>query len=219
MCYREPAGEEPMMIVALIPAHNEEDCISQTLTALFKQDLMPDRVIVIADNCSDRTAEIASAFSSSVTVYQTVGNTHKKAGALNQVLEEILPGMRDDDLILVQDADSCLSPSFLAIASCTLADPNVGAVGGVFYGRRGAGRWLIESMQRTEYVRYARQIARNGSHAYVLTGTATLFTVKVLREVALGRKDGRLPPGPGEYYDEHTMTEDSYMTFAVKSLG
>ena len=25
--------------------------------------------------------------------------------------------------------------------------------------------------------------------------------------------------GPGAYYDERTMTEDSYMTFAVKTLG
>jgi cellulose synthase/poly-beta-1,6-N-acetylglucosamine synthase-like glycosyltransferase len=115
------------------------------------------------------------------------------------------------------DADSMIAPQFLASAARELARPEVGAVGVVFYGKPGPG--LIGTLQRAEYVRYARQVARNGSRAYVLTGTATAFTAKVLREVAAARRDGRLPAGPGAYYDERTMTEDSYMTFAVKTLG
>jgi cellulose synthase/poly-beta-1,6-N-acetylglucosamine synthase-like glycosyltransferase len=147
----------------------------------------------------------------------TKNNTGKKAGALNQVLARFLPDMDDDDIILVMDADSAIAPQFLAIAASELAKPEVGAVGGIFYGKPGLG--LIGALQRAEYVRYARQVARNGSRAYVLTGTATAFTAKMLREVAAARKDGRLPAGPGAYYDERTMTEDSYMTFAVKTLG
>lgn len=42
-------------IVVLIPAHNEEESIQQTLTALNAQTVPADRLIV-ADNCTDQTA-------------------------------------------------------------------------------------------------------------------------------------------------------------------
>jgi cellulose synthase/poly-beta-1,6-N-acetylglucosamine synthase-like glycosyltransferase len=205
------------MIVALIPAHNEEDCISQTLTALFRQDLMPDRVIVIADNCSDRTAEIASAFSASVMVYQTVGNTHKKAGALNQVLEKILPEMQDDDLILVQDADSFLDPGFIA-ATVAKIQEGYAAAGGNFRAREGGGvcGWL----QANEYARYARDNARKRGRVLCITGVGTMFTVRSLRAVVAAISDGTLPDTAGGYcYSYATLTEDNWMTLALKHLG
>jgi poly-beta-1,6-N-acetyl-D-glucosamine synthase len=199
----------------LIPAHDEEASISATLESVAAQNLPADDILVIADNCTDNTALVAAQHGATVMV--TENNTGKKAGALNQALAQVLPGMDDSDMILVLDADSAISPQFIAIASAELAKPEVGAVGGVFYGKRGNG--LIGALQRAEYVRYARQVARNGGRAYVLTGTATAFTAKVFREIAARRKDGTLPPGPGAYYDERTMTEDSYMTFAIKTLG
>lgn len=202
-------------IHVLIPAHNEEASIAATLESVAAQHLRADDVLVIADNCTDNTALVAAE--NGAKVLATKNNTGKKAGALNQALSQILPGMDDSDVILVLDADSAISPQFLAMASVELAKPEVGAVGGVFYGKRGNG--LIGALQRAEYVRYARQVARNGGRAYVLTGTATAFTAKVLREIAARRADGSLPPGPGAYYDERTMTEDSYMTFAIKTLG
>src|SRR3954449_10251140 len=71
-------------VAVLIPAHDEAANIATTLTALREQTRQPDRVIVIADNCTDDTAEIARAHGAEV--YETVGNTDKKAGALNQAL-------------------------------------------------------------------------------------------------------------------------------------
>lgn len=206
----------PLKILAVVPAHNEEASIAATVQSVQRQTTRVDSIVVVADNCTDTTAAIAAGLGASVFV--THENTGKKAGALNQAFANLLPGLDDKDIVLVMDADSHISPSFLEIASATLADPEVGAMGGIFYGKRAHGG-LIELLQISEYVRYARQIARNGSRAYVLTGTATAFTVNILREVAAGRIDGRLPAGPGEYYDEKTMTEDSYMTFAVKTLG
>ena len=46
-------------IVALLPAHNEAESIGTTLRALAAQTRVPDRIIVICDNCTDATAEIA----------------------------------------------------------------------------------------------------------------------------------------------------------------
>lgn len=46
-------------LVALLPAHNEEECLGGALDSLAAQTHPPERIIVIADNCTDRTPEIA----------------------------------------------------------------------------------------------------------------------------------------------------------------
>jgi len=46
-------------VTVLVPAHNESLVIGHTLATLAPQMLSGDRVVVIADNCSDGTADIA----------------------------------------------------------------------------------------------------------------------------------------------------------------
>ncbi len=55
-------------VAILIPAHNEEAVISDTLRALMSQLRIGDRVLVVADNCSDRTAAIAGEEGAEVLV-------------------------------------------------------------------------------------------------------------------------------------------------------
>src|SRR5687768_16265085 len=43
----------------LIPAHNEEAALHHCLHSVMSQGLRPDQITVIADRCTDRTAEIA----------------------------------------------------------------------------------------------------------------------------------------------------------------
>jgi len=52
----------PNKIAILIPAHNEALTIERTLTSLLPQLTPEDRVIVVADNCTDDTAAIAREF-------------------------------------------------------------------------------------------------------------------------------------------------------------
>lgn len=58
---RRASGQttERAACVVLIPAHNEEGGISTTLLNLQAQLQAGDRVLVVADNCTDRTAELA----------------------------------------------------------------------------------------------------------------------------------------------------------------
>ena len=65
----------------------------------------------MADNCSDATPDIARQLGAEV--FETVGNTHKKAGALNQALADLLPELGDNDLVMVMDADTTLDDGFL----------------------------------------------------------------------------------------------------------
>ncbi|MCI2240470.1 glycosyltransferase family 2 protein [Paenibacillus sp. TRM 82003] len=73
----------PPAIVVVVPAHDEATQLTGTLQALQRQTRPPDRVIVAADNCTDATADVARTLGAEVL--ETVGNTDKKAGALNQV--------------------------------------------------------------------------------------------------------------------------------------
>jgi hypothetical protein len=86
----------PVTVTVLVPAHNEEVSLPATLASLREQTRPPERVIVVADNCTDSTVALAEA--AGAEVVESVDNTHKKAGALNQVLARLLPTLGDNDL-------------------------------------------------------------------------------------------------------------------------
>jgi poly-beta-1,6-N-acetyl-D-glucosamine synthase len=204
--------EATEQITVLVPAHNEAAGIRATLESLDRQTRQADRVVVVADNCTDDTASIAA--DAGAEVFVTAANRHKKAGALNQALAQILPTLAPNDAVLVMDADSTLAPDFLAVAAERLAaDAGLGAVGGVFLGAPEHG--LVGQLQRNEYVRYAREIGRQRGRVMVLTGTASLLRVAALRDVARLRRHG----DPGRVYDTTALTEDNELTLALKTLG
>ncbi len=230
---RTAAGVRPHgRLVALMPAHNEEQMLPQAIESLLLQTHPPDRVVVIADNCTDRTEEIAH--SSGVEVFRTVDNVHKKAGGLNQALRVMLPTLEDHDLVLVMDADSLLDRTFLEEARRKLDGRDalgqrdgrhrgqrrpLGGIGGTFAGGPGGG--LVGTFQRNEYARYARDVRRLKGKALVLTGTASVFPVHVLREVQQARLDGRIPDstGRGDVYDTLVLTEDNELSLALMHIG
>ena len=202
-------------VTVLIPAHNEEVKIANTIESLKKQKRKTNKIIVVADNCTDNTVKISKKLGAEI--FKTKNNHHKKAGALNQVLHKLLPKLNHSDLVLVMDADSVISEDFIQVAiEKMLARPDLTAVGGLFYGDDGGG--FVGQLQRNEYARYQRQIGRRKGEVFVLTGTASLFRAPALDAVARSR--GSLIPGvPGDVYDTQSLTEDNEMTIALKSIG
>jgi biofilm PGA synthesis N-glycosyltransferase PgaC len=211
--YGDFAG--PVTVTVLIPAHNEQRSIGPTIASLMAQSQPPDRVVVVADNCTDSTIEVARR--AGMEVFESIDNRHKKAGALNQALARILPGQGDNDVVMVMDADTVLDDGFLESATARFtSDRALMAVGGLFYGDEGEG--LLGQFQRNEYTRYARDIRRRRGRVFVLTGTASLFRPRALRTVA-ARRGASLPGVSGQVYDTVALTEDNELTIAVKSLG
>lgn len=209
----EFAGE--VTVTVLIPAHNEEASLPQTIASLKSQSHRPERIIVVADNCTDATVRLARE--AGVEVIESVDNTQKKAGALNQALKMVLPQQGDNDIVMVMDADTQLDDGFLASAvSRFVHDRALVAVGGLFYGEQGHG--LIGQFQRNEYIRYARQMRRRRGRVFVLTGTASLFRPVALRTIAASRGT-TIPGARGDVYDTAALTEDNELTIAIKSLG
>jgi cellulose synthase/poly-beta-1,6-N-acetylglucosamine synthase-like glycosyltransferase len=208
-----PAG--PVRITVLVPAHNEEASLPATLDSLEAQTRAPDRIIVVADNCTDGTVRIAH--DRGYDVFESVDNVHKKGGALNQVLARLLNEAMPEDAFLVMDADTQLGHEYLAIAGQALDDdPELAAVGGVFFGEGGHG--VLGQFQRNEYTRYSAEIRRRRGRVFVLTGTASVFRSEALLDVSAAR--GVYIPGtPGTVYDTAALTEDNELTLALKSLG
>ena len=195
-------------ITALIPCHNEQECLPHAIRSLLLQTRPPDRIVVVADNCTDATVEVGRTFG--VEVWETVANRHKKAGALNQALDRLLPSLSEEDAVLIMDGDSFLDTGFVEHAAKKLASGRYGGVGGTFRGRPGGG--FVGMLQRNEYTRYARDVRRQKGKVLVLTGTATLFGVEALSKVAASRASDQV-------YDVEVLTEDFELTLALRHLG
>ena len=205
----------PVMVTVLVPAHNEADVLGSTLDALEQQSRQPDRIIVIADNCTDATVKIA--LERGLEVRESVNNKFKKAGALNQTLSTLLHDAGPNDTFMIMDADTRLKPGFIESAVRHFTDDRgLSAIGGLFFGEPGRG--FLGQLQRNEYTRYARDIKRRRGRVFVLTGTASVFRAPALKILASRRGD-QLPGIHGDVYDTAALTEDNEITIALKTLG
>lgn len=63
-----PEGWRPRVVV-LVPAHNKHLVIGETLASISRQLETGDRLVVVADNCSDHTADTARRLGSEVTIH------------------------------------------------------------------------------------------------------------------------------------------------------
>ncbi len=239
-----PVPEGDRCLVALVPAHNEAEQLPDTIASLRAQTRRPDRIVVIANNCTDDTVRVARLLAVEVIVLEH--NPGKKAGALNYALDRILDSLDLDDSILVMDADTTLHEDFLANAEATLsgmvriacarcqrqrtycstcrAKGPIGAVGGVFSAKEPQRRRTFpEVLQTLEYARYGHELGVRGHRAAVLTGTATLFRVATLEHIRRTRQAHVIPAGTSHesspIYDEVSLTEDNEITYAVRALG
>ncbi|MBT8227877.1 MAG: glycosyltransferase family 2 protein [Dactylosporangium sp.] len=206
------------MIYAVVPAWNEAKTIASTIASLRAQTRPPDLIVVVPNNCTDRTAAVARE--EGAYVVEVPGhNPYKKAGAINYALDRIAPYLdhwAKASAVLIMDADTTLDPDFVAVAERHLC-PGVGGVGGTFVGREAHN--IIGQCQRMEFFRYGRITQRFGYRAFVLTGTGTLFDWPALKAVRAARLAGRVLPCGKSYYDTRSLTEDNELTLALQTIG
>lgn len=98
-------------ISVLIPAHNEQLLIAPTLVNILAQLQPTDEVIVIADNCTDETAAIASQ--KGVTVLERQDRENRGKGyALDYGLRYL--ENNPPDVVVMMDADCLVEPKAIA---------------------------------------------------------------------------------------------------------
>jgi cellulose synthase/poly-beta-1,6-N-acetylglucosamine synthase-like glycosyltransferase len=104
-------GTRPRTAI-VIPAHNEESSIVQTIHSVKAQMLHTDRLVVVADNCSDRTETLANQAGAEVAIRRDEGR-RGKGYALDAGLRH-LAQTQVPDIVAIIDADCVLgSPDSL----------------------------------------------------------------------------------------------------------
>src|SRR3984957_14813527 len=205
--YRPPRTRGVPKILVLVPAHNEADSIGHTLQALLKQTRPADRIVVLADNCTDDTAEIARSYRG-VTVMVTVGNNDKKVGALIQGWRRWQAGY---DYIAGVDADTMLDARCLEhLEAGLIEEPCAGGIMAkyTFDQRLGAtaGARMLIRLQRLEFASWTMDALRRRK-TYVLGGQASLFRADALRAIAL-QSPTQAPWNPASMVEDMQLTGD-----------
>ena len=160
---------------------------------------------MIGDGCSDGTVEVARRYP--VHVVETVGNRHRKSGALNMAWRRFA---QDADLVVTVDADTELDPHAAADWEAEfLADADLGGSTAKFTMRPGHG--LLLRWQRVEFATSVDVALRRGWTA-VLAGAGAALRNDALREVvARGDREG-----PWSY---GSTVEDFELTHRLRELG
>ena len=99
-----------MNIAVLIPAHNESSGIIATLDSIQLQLKSTDRLIVVADNCNDDTAEIAIKHGAEVIERHDLDN-RGKGFALDFGMRYL--ANNPTDIVIIIDADCILEKNAL----------------------------------------------------------------------------------------------------------
>lgn len=95
-------------IAVLVPAHNEELDISTTLRTLLEQTHPQDRVVVIADNCTDNTAKVARSFKGVTVIERWNDRLRGKGYAMEFGLEFL--ASNPPEVVLAVDSDCSVGP-------------------------------------------------------------------------------------------------------------
>ena len=109
-----PPYKKPRFAI-LIPARNEQAVVSDLIHSLLKIDYPKDKyqIFVVADNCTDDTAEVARQ--TGVTVFERNDSNHQTKGHAMAWLAKRIEPIWSWDACVIFDADNIVTPNFLNI--------------------------------------------------------------------------------------------------------
>jgi len=194
--------DPPPGVSVLIPAHNEEAVIVQTVKSVLASNLTDLRVIVVNDGSSDRTGELLDGnFGQDPRVCILHQVNRGKAAALSRAL-----GEAQTEIVVTIDADTEVEPDAISKLLRHFSDEKVGAVAGnVKVGNR--SRWLTR-WQALEYVTSQNMEKR----AFDLLNCITVVPG------ALGAWRTKAIEAAGGITAD-TVAEDADLTIAIRRLG
>lgn len=110
-----------MKVSVVIPAYNEAKYIGKCLESIVNQKVQPDEIIIVDNNCTDKTPEIAKKFGARIVKEEKQGMISARNTGFNSANYEII-ARTDADAILPKDWISKIKEHF--------KDPNLGALSG-----------------------------------------------------------------------------------------
>jgi len=192
----------PPSVTVLIPAHNEESVIVQTINSVLLSDLKDLHIIVVNDGSTDRTGELLDTNFCRGPRVRIIHQVNRgKAAALNLAMS-----LADTEIVVTIDADTEIEPDAISKLVRHFSDPKVGAVAGnVKVGNR--SRWLTR-WQALEYITSQNMEKR----AFDLLNCITVVpgALGAWRKKAIEAAGG---------ITADTVAEDADLTIAIRRLG
>lgn len=169
----------------LVPAHDEESGIATTIRGVRDQVVAGDRIVIVADNCTDDTA--AAALAAGVEVIERTDVERRGKGFALEFGLQILAA-DPPAVVVVVDADCELGPGALDALVRQAAATNCPAQGVYLIG---TGREADPRRRLSAFaVLVKNEIRPLGLHRLglpcLLTGTGMAFPWDVLRKANLG---------------------------------
>jgi cellulose synthase/poly-beta-1,6-N-acetylglucosamine synthase-like glycosyltransferase len=197
-----PEVDRPLRRAVMIPAHNEEVGIIATLRNILPQLGPGDRCLVVADNCSDRTAEVARA-EGAIAAERSHPTDRGKGFALAFGLDELAKD--PPDIVIVVDADVEVSPGSIdALARIAHASQRAVQCDNLVYPEKPSAISVISALAFLVRNRVRpRGLRRLGMPCH-LAGTGMAFSWDVIRKA----------PPTGAY-----LAEDLLMGLELAVLG
>jgi cellulose synthase/poly-beta-1,6-N-acetylglucosamine synthase-like glycosyltransferase/peptidoglycan/xylan/chitin deacetylase (PgdA/CDA1 family)/spore germination protein YaaH len=194
--------DPPPTVTVLIPAHNEEGDIVQTVTSVLASDFSPLRVIVIDDGSTDKTGPLLDEQFGSDSRVRIIHQVNRgKSAALNRAMAEA-----NTEILVTIDADTEIEPDAISKLVRHFSDPKLAAVAGnVKVGNR--SRWLTR-WQALEYITSQNMEKR----AFDLLNCITVVPG------ALGAWRRKAIEAAGGITAD-TVAEDADLTIAIRRLG
>jgi cellulose synthase/poly-beta-1,6-N-acetylglucosamine synthase-like glycosyltransferase/peptidoglycan/xylan/chitin deacetylase (PgdA/CDA1 family) len=194
--------DPPPSVTVLIPAHNEESVIVQTIASVLLSDLQDLRIIVVDDGSTDKTGELLDAnFSHEPRVHIVHQINRGKAAALRLAIAQT-----ETEIVVTIDADTEIESDAISKLVRHFSDPKIGGVAGnVKVGNR--SRWLTR-WQALEYITSQNMEKR----AFDLLNCITVVPG------ALGAWRKSAIEGAGGITSD-TVAEDADLTIAIRRLG
>jgi GT2 family glycosyltransferase len=116
----QPAAAENLLV--LVPAHDEESMLPELFASLARVDGRERAdVVVVADNCTDRTADVARNAGAQVLERDDPARPGK-GRAIAWALERLAADGRVDRPVLLVDADCQVSPNILRALQARLEE-------------------------------------------------------------------------------------------------
>ena len=152
----------------IIPAHNEDQYLKDTLQSVVIQTMPPKKVVVVNDNSIDNTELIIDRFASEYEFITKVNtkssNAHmpgsKVINAFNKGLELL---DENYDFLVKLDADIILPDTYFErIAQIFSTDPKIGIAGGFAFEQNKNGEWALNHPMDKNHVRGAFKAYRKG---------------------------------------------------------
>ena len=192
---------EDARVTALVPAYNEEACIGETIESLLAQTVPFYRIIVINDCSTDKTAEVAAAYSCKGVTVLTPPSNRGKSQAHNYGISHL-----ETEFFLTIDADTILAPDCLEHMLPHMLNPKVGIVCGYVLPRDVTTLW-----ERGRFIEYiiGQGLNKKAQHriksVLIAAGCCSLYRTELVKKVG--------------GFSERTITEDLDLTWTIYEEG